>query len=158
MKSLHSETNFFLACTATGLPAPLPIVYLPHNVNNVANISRPTRKASGTFSTTNLRSLMSHIYPSDLRHITASMPVNSRPIRPPAMFSEKFIKLDSWSRAGLHESEFKKLFAKCICGLVMTTRVFQDHDCVVTVVPHTIIDLTTDDDNDSVVIDLTNDS
>jgi hypothetical protein len=90
--------------------------------------------------------------------MVASMPANSRPIRRPATFSEKFIKLDSWGRAGLRESEFRKLFAKCTCGLVMTTRVFQDHDCAITVVPPTIIDLTTDDDNDSAVIDLTNDS
>jgi hypothetical protein len=84
------------------------------------------------------------------------MPAKSRPIRHPATFSEKFVKLNSWGQAGLHEREFKKLFAKCICGLVMTTRVFQGHDCAITAAPHTIIDLTTDDDNDSTVIDLTN--
>jgi hypothetical protein len=109
-------------------------------------------------STTNLRSLKPHTYASDLRRLVASMPVNSRSTRRPATLSENFFKLDSWGRAGLRESEFKKLFAKCICGLVMTTRVFQDHDCAIAVVPHTIIDLTTDNDNDSAVIYLTNDS
>lgn len=86
------------------------------------------------------------------------MPASSRPIRRPPTFSEKFVKLNSWGQAGLCEREFKKLFANCICGLVMTTRVFQGHDCAVTAAPHTIIDLTADDDNDLTVIDLTNDS
>jgi hypothetical protein len=82
-----------------------------------------------------------------------SMPANPRPIRRPATFTEKFLKLNSWGQAGLREREFKKLFAKCVCGLVMTTRVFQDHDCVVTAVPHTIINLTSNNDDFPVVID-----
>jgi hypothetical protein len=87
----------------------------------------------------------------------ASMPVNRRPARHPETSIDKFLKLDSWGRAGLRETEFKKLFAKCACGLVMTRRVFQDHDCVVAVVPRTIIDLTSDNDV-STVIDLTDET
>jgi hypothetical protein len=82
------------------------------------------------------------------------IPVNPRPIRRSETFTEKYLKLDSsWGRAGLRESEFKKLFAKCTCGLVMTTRVFQDHECAVAVVPHTVIDLTLDSNDE--VLDLT---
>jgi hypothetical protein len=89
-----------------------------------------------------------------LRNVSIS--VNQRPIGRPATFTERFLKLDSWSRAGLRESEFKKLFVKCVCGLVMTRRVFQDHDCAVTMIPHTVIDLTSDSNDASVIIDLTN--
>ena len=82
------------------------------------------------------------------------IPVNPQPIRHSETFTEKYLKLDSsWGWARLQEREFKKLFAKCTCRLVMTTRVFQDHECAVAVVPHTVIDLTSDNDNK--VLDLT---
>jgi hypothetical protein len=82
--------------------------------------------------------------------------LNARPSRRPATITEKFLKLDSWGRAGLRESEFKKLFAKCVCGLVMTRRVFQDHDCAITLVPNTVIDLTSESDDS--VIDMTDEA
>jgi hypothetical protein len=56
-KSLHSGANVFPARTATGVPAPLPILYQLRNVGDVASIPRPTCKANGTFSTANLRNL-----------------------------------------------------------------------------------------------------
>jgi hypothetical protein len=92
----------------------------------------------------------------DHRHRYAPIPaLNPRPRRRPATDTEKILKLDSWGRAGLLESEFKKLFAKCVCGLVMTRRVFPDHDCAITLVPNTVIDLTSDSEGDDSVIDFT---
>jgi hypothetical protein len=46
---------------------------------------------------------------------------------------DQLLKLDSWvGGSGLPESNFKRLFAKCDCGLVMTRRVFEAHICAVT--------------------------
>jgi hypothetical protein len=75
------------------------------------------------------------------------------------------LKLDSWVKPGLSETDFAKLFSKCRCGLVMTHRVFDDHTCAVARAP-VVIDLTLDDSDDStglsavvpVIIDLTGDS
>jgi hypothetical protein len=75
------------------------------------------------------------------------------------------LKLDSWVKPGLSETDFAKLFSKCRCGLVMTHRVFDNHTCAVARAP-VVIDLTLDDSDDStglsavvpVIIDLTGDS
>lgn len=78
------------------------------------------------------------------------IPVYDRPIRGPETVLDKLLMLDSWGRAGLSEAEFRKLFAKCLCGLVMTRRVFPDHVCAVATVvkdPPIIIDLTLDSDD-----------
>ena len=42
---------------------------------------------------------------------------------------------------GLTKEEFQELFLKCECGLIMTAKVFDDHDCQVI----KVIDLTKDD-------------
>jgi len=39
------------------------------------------------------------------------------------------MRLDSWTQPGLTEAQFQALFARCACGLVMTRRIFEDHDC-----------------------------
>lgn len=80
----------------------------------------------------------------------AYIPVYQRPVRGPETVLDKLLKLDSWGRAGLTETEFRKLFAKCLCGLVMTRRVFPDHFCVTAAVVKdtpVIIDLTSDGDS-----------
>jgi hypothetical protein len=105
------------------------------------------------FTVVDLTRLLGH------RQRYAPIPVlNPRPRRRPATATEKILKLDSWGRAGLLESEFKRLFAKCACGLVMTRRVFPDHDCAVTLVPNAVIDLTSDLEGDDSVIDLTDEA
>ena len=77
---------------------------------------------------------------------------------------KNFLQLDDWDMPGLPEAEFLGLFTRCLpCGLVMTSRVFQQHTqtCAATtttiVVIHDIIDLTnnSDDEECSGVIDLT---
>jgi hypothetical protein len=80
---------------------------------------------------------------------------NPRPRRHLATAAEKFLKLDSWGQAGLLEVEFKKLFTKCVYGLVMTKRAFPDHDCAIAVAPGVVIDLTSDSEGDHSFIDLT---
>jgi hypothetical protein len=75
--------------------------------------------------------------------------------KPKSVFDSLF-KLDAWKRPGLTEADFQVLFVKCQCGLVMTRRVFADHECL-----EDIIDLTYDSDFDfetDTVIDLTADS
>jgi hypothetical protein len=64
----------------------------------------------------------------DLRHAYVLIPVYERPTDTAI---DKLRKLDSWGRPGLRETDFVKLFAKCACGLVMTCRVFGDHDCLI---------------------------
>jgi len=70
---------------------------------------------------------------------------------------DRLLKLDSWATPGLSEPEFRKLFSKCVCGLVMTRRVYQQHICAVAAATvqvrkrRAIIDLTSDlsDSDDS---------
>jgi hypothetical protein len=64
------------------------------------------------------------------------------------------LKLDSWGWAGLLEGKFKKLFAKCACELVVTRRVFPDHDCAIVVAPGMVVDLISNLERDDSIIDL----
>jgi hypothetical protein len=56
--------------------------------------------------------------------------------------SEQLEKLDFFYRPGLTESEFKRLFAKCRCGIIVTRRMFHMHECMKEVV---VVDLTVED-------------
>ncbi len=94
---------------------------------------------------------------------------------------DQLLKLDSVSRPGLSELEFRDLFVRCHCGKITTRRVFKEHICAI--IPHVpasafvdltgsssvssddkpLIDLTSSDDetlqtessDDSSLIDLT---
>ena len=83
---------------------------------------------------------------------------------------DQLIKLDNWTQPGLTGAEFLGLFTRCIlCGLVMTSRVFERHaevclgavvrdnapTAITAAVIHDIIDLTDGDGNCPEVIDLT---
>lgn len=71
-------------------------------------------------------------------------------------------------RPGLSQAEFKRLFAQCQCGLVMTRRAFDRHICAIAAAsytqgPRVFIDLTAGSEEDKSdvenrVIDLTTDS
>jgi hypothetical protein len=39
------------------------------------------------------------------------------------------LQLNSAIRPGLSQRDFRALFAKCICGLIMTRRAFRSHYC-----------------------------
>lgn len=85
---------------------------------------------------------------------------------------DRLIRLDSCTRPGLSEAEFRRLFAKCRCGLVTTRRVFRAHVCTTeTVIASNrpeIIDLTAEEGDeagfvsagpsDRIIVDLTADS
>lgn len=80
----------------------------------------------------------------------ASIPVLSPPprARPETAF-DRLMRLDSPINPGLSENEFRRMFAKCRCGKVMTRRVFEGHICAVAAAavhrrPAVIIDLTGD--------------
>lgn len=76
--------------------------------------------------------------------VTASLQ-SQPPVRRPETVVEQLLRLDSSRRPGLFESEFKRLFAKCSCGLIMTRRVFKDHICIPALAaPPVVIDLTSD--------------
>jgi hypothetical protein len=61
---------------------------------------------------------------------------------------DQLYQLDSWTRPGLTVAEFKRLFAKCHCGLIMTRRVIDDYECLRTTQPQRIvIDLTATSDD-----------
>lgn len=108
----------------------------------------------------------------NIESLFTSIVTYERPVRRFESVLDRLLRLDSFTRPGLSEPEFNRLFAKCHCGLVMTRRVFRNHICalaMVGVVAHSnrpaIIDLTSDGDNDSVgegpshmIIDLTLDS
>jgi hypothetical protein len=39
-------------------------------------------------------------------------------------------QLNSYIRPGLSERDFRALFVKCVCGLIMTRKSFKYHYCV----------------------------
>jgi hypothetical protein len=87
-----------------------------------------------------------------MQQMTVSLPTFERPLRGPETVIEQLLRLDTSRRPGLTESEFKKLFAKCSCGLIMTHRVFKEHICAPSIQAQPdVIDLTRDED----VIDIT---
>ena len=60
---------------------------------------------------------------------------------------DQILRLDSLTQPGLPEADFKKLFVRCGCGLVMTTRSFGIHQCLKVLEKEpVIIDLTDLDD------------
>lgn len=63
--------------------------------------------------------------------LLASIPTFEPPIRGPETTLDKLLRLDSWINPGIDESEFRKLFVKCRCGMMTTRRVFKDHVCQV---------------------------
>jgi len=74
-----------------------------------------------------------------------SLPTPERPLRGPETIVEQLLRLDTSGRPGLTESEFKMLFAKCVCGLIMTRRVFRDHICATAVTTSPVaVDLASD--------------
>ena len=75
--------------------------------------------------------------------VSASLPAE-RPARGPETVIEQLLRLDTSRRPGLSDTEFKKLFAKCSCGLIMTRRVFLGHICAPTLQAIPAIDLAPD--------------
>jgi hypothetical protein len=56
---------------------------------------------------------------------------------------DRLLRLDTVIQPGLTVREFLDLFAKCNrCGLVMTRRVFQSHDCIGAQAEVDVVDLT----------------
>jgi hypothetical protein len=84
------------------------------------------------------------------------------------IMSDQLLRFNARSKPGLAKKEFRKLFAMCRCGLVVTRRVFRRHVCAerISRVDETaqnapdVIDLTSDTDNHSQsnFVDLTLDS
>jgi hypothetical protein len=113
-----------------------------------------------------VRSLIHVATKKDLMDITESLeliPAHEQPVRQAGTALDRLIRLNSFDKPGLSELEFRRLFAKCRCGLVMTRQVFRCRTCVPTV--PVIINLTLDDSEDSagtttgpIIIDLTRDS
>jgi hypothetical protein len=62
------------------------------------------------------------------------LPTRERPVQVSESVLDQLLKLDSWvGGPGLSASDFKKLFAKCACGFVVTSRKFEEHICAVAV-------------------------
>jgi len=111
------------------------------------------------------RSIVSHGRQSERSlDIVTSIPVYARPPKHPEAVFDRLLRLDSLARPGLSSAQFIKLFAKCACGLIMTRRVFREHECAQTTIQaalippvnNVIIDLTSEsDDSQSNIIDLT---
>ncbi|KAH7904495.1 hypothetical protein BJ138DRAFT_1237321 [Hygrophoropsis aurantiaca] len=73
------------------------------------------------------------------------IPVSAPVEAPEPSAWDLLMRLDSWQRPGLSVTEFKKLFRSCTCGLVMTERVFESHECARVVQPGeegSLVDLT----------------
>lgn len=65
----------------------------------------------------------------------------------------RLLMLDSESRPGLTAAEFHRMFTQCLCGLVMTRGAYVNHHC-----RFTIIDLTSEFDEEYNIVDLTTDT
>jgi hypothetical protein len=71
-----------------------------------------------------------YIYESGINGVVASVPTYQRPRKREMTVVDRLLALNASTRPGLSEKDFRKLFAKCRCGLVMTQRVFKRHACV----------------------------
>jgi hypothetical protein len=80
---------------------------------------------------------------ADMEHMFDSIPTFARPVRRYDNVLNQLLQLDSWAGPWLSETEFRSLFAKCPCGLVMTRKIFEDHVCA----RPAVIDLTGDSDD-----------
>jgi len=118
-------------------PPPPPVYYVPGSDQRAGYFS------AGLSRTSNSRGPL------------PSLLTFEQPSRGPETTLDRLMRLDSWARPGLPEADFKRLFAKCRCGLVMTQRVFKNHICAVAAAP-VVIDLTLETSDE--VIDLTGDS
>jgi hypothetical protein len=70
-----------------------------------------------------------------------------RPVISYRAVGNQIFDLDASILPGLPEAQFKKLFAKCYCGLITTKRVFNIHRCI-RAEEQTIIDLTGSDSDE----------
>jgi len=103
---------------------------------------------------------------TNARSISAFVPMYERPVRGPETALDLLLRLDAWGNPGLSEFQFKRLFARCRCGMFMTRRVFKSHICAAATTPvvrypAVVIDLTldsSDSSSDPDVIDLTVDA
>jgi len=93
------------------VPAPLPVLYLPRS--NIGGVARPS--AGKTVSFADLSSIQALTRLLRFSTDARAMPVNARPVRRPAR-SPKTSQARLWGRAGLRESESKKLFASASGG------------------------------------------
>ena len=125
-------------------------VILTHFFNTDANDRAPAQVRSLLDDQAEMH-MVSRGRPTDSEHygkikrlwsLTMNAEIDLRMIRicpapnmgPKAVF-DLLLRLDSIIEPGLSEAEFYKLFAKCdACGLVMTRRVFQSHECAIIVV------------------------
>jgi len=69
------------------------------------------------------------------------LPILCRPANPPPSESELIARLDALIRPGLRTQEFKRLFASCRCGLVVSRQMFAIHECVPMLENGEVIDL-----------------
>ena len=106
------------------------------------------RQPTGTYTiSTNVHQL------TDITDIgNAVVQSYQRPVISNRAVENQILDLDAFILPGLPEADFKKLFAKCHCGLIMTKRVFNIHRCMRTAASQAkqvIIDLTVDDSDES---------
>lgn len=77
------------------------------------------------------------------RHDPFAIAPGNRPLAPEPMRAfGLLLKLDDFEDPGLTTGQFKSLFAKCQCGLVMTKSAYDYHECAL---KNVVIDLTGDD-------------
>jgi hypothetical protein len=96
--------------------------------------------------------MLTYIYQTS--GVPGAIPTFERPPRRIENTIDLLFRLDGINRPGLSEAEFRNLFAKCPCGLIMTRRSYRGHVCAdaTTVVVQNapvVIDLTLDGDSDT---------
>lgn len=65
-----------------------------------------------------------------MTRIDVNVPTFNPPPNVALSVTEQLEKLDYFCRLGLTEREFKQLFGKCRCGMVVTHRMFSMHECI----------------------------
>jgi hypothetical protein len=85
---------------------------------------------------------------TDIRN--ESLPTVRRPQdncrrKPPLLL----LQLHSAVRPGLSQRDFRSLFAKCACGLIMTRSAFRSHYCAIERVEPDVIEITDSEGEDS---------
>jgi hypothetical protein len=142
LQRLEANLTHHLVRVDVNNPAPPPVTSALDAHAELAHWPRKRRHSEGKHTRQFQNVMLMDITDINLRVIK----ICPAPALGPRAVLDLILRLDASINPGLTEAEFYDLFAKCHrCGLVMTRRVFQTHECIMDDEAE-VVDLTMEDD------------